>query len=194
MGSPPEPISFVADEADFQTILAYLTDKPDVAFIVPAGPGRWRAAERLDRVDVDRIGLWHIPSGPLPLVAAKPGEPERLIDDPWRGWTEEAAGHDRTCPYFGPGHPGVLWLRYNPHGPGTRHGVGISEFEWIGNYYSLIGHPAAPVTDQFWKELRRWVVRQTTRRDDPTDARAFPSAMAKIRGAAERKPDVRAAG
>lgn len=188
MGRPPEPITFVADEDDFRTILAFLSDNPDVAFIVTAGPGRWRAVERLDRVDVDRIGLWHIPSGPLPLVSAKPGAPDRPIDDPWHGWTEKGPAYDRSCPYFGPGHPGVIWLRYNPDGPGTRHGVGISEFEWIGNYYSVIGKPAAPATDRFWKDLRRWIVRQTARRDDPTDGRAFPSAMAKIRTAGSRTP------
>ena len=190
MTRPPEPISFVADEEDFRTILAYLSDHPDVAFIVRAGPGRWRAVGRLDRVDVDRIGLWHIPSGPLPLLAAKPVEPSRPIDDPWRGWTEQAPGFDRSSPYFGPGHPSVIWLLYNPHGPGTRHGVGISEFEWLGNYYSVIDLPAAPATEQFWRDLRRWIVRQTVRRDDPTDSRAFPSAMAKIRATSEHTPDV----
>jgi hypothetical protein len=60
-------VSFVADEDDFANILAYLYDRPDIAFIVADGPGRWRTVQLLDRIDVDRIALWHIPSGPLPL-------------------------------------------------------------------------------------------------------------------------------
>jgi hypothetical protein len=185
MPHPPFPISFVADEDDFRSILGYLSDHPDVAFIVRAEPGRWRAVKRIDRIDVERIAIWHVASGPLPLVPAMYAEPARLIHDPWRGWTEQRPGFDASCPYFGPGHPGIIWLRYNPHGPGTRHGVGISQFEWIGNYFSLIGNPASPATEQFWKDLRRWLVRQTMRRASPSDSRAFPSAMAKMRASGE---------
>ena len=185
MGRPPEPMSLMADENDFGVILAYLSDHPDVAFIVPDGPGRWRAVKSLDSIPAERIALWHVPSGPLPLLAAHHGEPDRLIKDPWRGWTELRPGADRSAPYFGPGHPGIIWLRHNPAFPWHRHGVGISDFEWIGNYYSIIGRPAAPATEQFWKDLRRWIVRSTKRRDDPTDARAFPSAMAKVRAASD---------
>jgi hypothetical protein len=151
---------------------------------VPAGPGRWRAVKRIDRIDVERLALWHVPSGPLPLVPATCGEPA-LIHDPWRGWTEQRAGFDAFCPYFGPGHPGVIWLHYNPHGPGTRHGVGISQFEWIGDYFSLIDNPASPATEQFWKDLRRWLVRRTMGRASRSDGRAFPSAMAKILASGE---------
>ena len=189
MPRPPEPISFVADEDDFRIILAFLSDHPDVAFILPAGQGRWRAVKRIDHIDAERVALWHLPSGPLPLLQGTGEKPDRPIDDPWRGWTEQRPGFDPSCPYFGPGHPGVVWLQYNPRGPGTRHGVGISQFEWIGNYYRLIGKAASPATEQFWKDLRRWLVRQTVRRPSPSGSRAFPSAMVKIR-AAESSPAV----
>jgi hypothetical protein len=180
-------VSFVADEDDFRTILAYLNDRPDVAFIVADGPGRWRAVQTLDRIDVDRIALWHIPSGPLPLLQSKPSRPDERVHDPWGGWNELRAGADSSEPYFGPGHPGVIWLQYNPKGRGTRHGVGISLFEWIGNYFSRIGQPASRETEEFWKDLRRWLTRQTMPQDSAGDSRAFPSAMAKIRAASQSK-------
>ena len=180
-------LSFVADEDDFTAILAYLNDHPDIAFIVADGPGRWRAVRTLDRIDIDRIALWHIPSGPLPLPQSDHRQPDQPIQDPWRGWNELRAGADGRYPWFGPGHPGVFWLQHNPKGPGTSHGVGISLFEWIGDHYSVIGRPASPATEKFWTDLRRWLTRQTMPRGSAGDSRAFPSAMAKIR-AAEAQP------
>ena len=176
-------ISFVADEDDLRTVLAYLNDNPEVAFIVADGPGRWRAVEALERLDVGRITLWHVPSGPLPLLQARLGQPDLPIQDPWHGWHELRPGYDKSQPWFGPSHTGVMSLLPNPRGPGTRHGVGISEFQWIGNRYSVIGRGAAPATERFWKSLRRWIVRQTTSRASTGDSPAFPSAMAKIRAA-----------
>jgi len=61
-------------------------------------------------------------------------------------------------------------------------------FEWIGNHYSVIGQPAAPATEKFRKDLRRWLTRHTVPRGSAGDSRAFPSAMAKIR-AAEEHPE-----
>jgi hypothetical protein len=181
-------ISFVADEDDFRTVLAYLNENPEVAFIVADGPGRWRAVQAVEQLDIDRIALWHIPSGALPLLHASHDQPDEPIQDPWHGWDELRPGYDRSHPNFGPGHPGILWLIPNPQGPGTAHGVGISQFQWIGNHYSVIGLGAAPATERFWKSLRRWIVRQTISRDSTGDSRAFPSAMARIR-AVEGTPD-----
>lgn len=181
-------VSFVADDVDFKAILAYLNGHPEVAFIVPEGPSRWRAVPALERLDGDRIALWHTSSGPLPRLASRWGEPDSTIEDPWSGWQEEAAGADPSVPYFGPGHPGVIWLLHNPDGPGTRHGVGVSGFEWIGNRYSIIGHPALPATEKFWMALRRWLVRSTTTSQSTGQVRAFPSAMARIRDAEQDRP------
>jgi hypothetical protein len=182
-------VSFLADEDDFSTILAYLSANPEVAFIVAARPGRWRAVAALERIDVDRTALWHVPSGPLPLLAAAYGQPSQLIQDPWSGWNERYPGKDRSCPYFGAGHPGIIWLIHNPEGPGTSHGVGISEFGWIGNHYSIIGRPADPATERFWKDLRRWLVRETKAQGSTRDSRAFPSAFARIQAARGHDPD-----
>jgi len=186
-------LSFLADEDDFRLVLGHLNSDPEVAFIVRDGPGRWRAVPGLEQFDVDRIALWHVPSGPLPLLAAEHGQPAEAIDDPWRGWSERYPGADRSTPYFGAGHPGIIWLDHNPEGPGTRHGVGISEFGWIGNYYWILGRRADPATEKFWKELRRWLVRETKAQGSKGDSRAFPSAFARIQAARGRDPDAEAA-
>jgi hypothetical protein len=181
-------VSFLADEDDFKTILAYLSANPEVAFLIRDGPSRWRATPVLERVEADRTALWHVPSGPLPLLAATHGQPSDLIQDPWRGWNERYPGADKSTPYFGAGHPGIIWLHHNPEGPGTRHGVGISEFSWIGNYYWMLGRRASPATERFWKDLRRWLVRQTKVQGSKGDSRAFPSAFARIQAARELDP------
>ena len=178
-------ISFVADEDDFKIVVNYLSDRPDLAFIVGEGPGHWRAVPTLDSIEVDRIALWHVPSGPLPLPQKARNNTGETIPDPWRGWSEIVAGADKGYPYFGSGHPGIIWLHHFPSEPGTSHGVGISWFGWIGNYWWQLGRRATPATNLLWSELRAWIRRQTKPRASAGDSRAFPSAMAKIRAAAE---------
>ena len=178
-------ISFVADEDDFRTVLAYLNDHPEVAFIVADGPGRWRAVQALEQLDIDRIALWHIPSGALPADSGQirpagrthPRPMARLGRTPYLATTA-------IVPTSGLAIPESSGSSRVHRDPGPAHGVGISEFQWIGNHYSVIGLGAAPATERFWKNLRRWIVRQTTSRASTGDSRAFPSAMARIRAAA----------
>ena len=146
-----------ATTADFESIRAWLNDESTVAFVVSAAPGQWVAKPTIDLLFQRRICLWHVPSGPLPLAGAEPNEAPAWIDDPWVGWRERRAGADTSVPYFGAGHPGVIWLNVRPSGGNDPGILGLSSFEWIGNHYRIIGSLAHPETEKWWQRLKRWV-------------------------------------
>jgi len=179
--------------ADVAVLVEHFDADPIIAWLVGRGPGQWIAQPRHEQLS-RRMGLWHIPSGPLPLLASdwRKGQ-EDWVTDPWRGWTERRAGADPTVPYFGPGHPGVYWLTLRAPAslnPGEQ--IGMSTVEWIGNRYRSIEEPA-PATEAHWKALRRWmakVARRIPRAGDVDgphrEVFAFPAALEAITSGAHR--------
>lgn len=138
-------------------LFAALSEESEVAFLVSAGDKRWTAVKKKEFAGDCRIGIWHAPSGPLPLLREK-GRPEGVIDDPWAGWTEERTGADPTTPYFGAGHVGIFWLNVRTLGR-KKGAIGLSSFEWIGNRYAS----APDATERFWKKLGRMIKKQAVR-------------------------------
>ena len=184
-----------ANANDFPIILDWLNRSEDLAFIVSDGRSRWRAVESIDTLDNNRFCLWHVPSGPLPLLHAKPSREVGSIGDPWKGWQELRVGADASQPFFGAGHPGVIWLNHRPVSRRTPPAIGLSSYEWVGNRYRVIGNGADPSTEAFWRTMRRWTQKHAKKipRKGPTDGPraeifAFPSALAAIEAGAERDP------
>jgi len=175
-----------ASDEDFDTLRNHVNTADDLAYLVGCGKGQWKAVRTLESIEPGRYGLWHVPSGPLPLLHPGSAAPSD-IEDPFSGWSELRPGADPCTPYFGAGHPGVFWL--NLHGgSASRHGepvVGLSSFEWIGNHYRIIGKPAMAETGAAWKLLRRWVAKTASKvprggpkQRTPPEIWAFPGAQA----------------
>ncbi len=152
-----------ADAIDFKLIHEWLNQNDEVAFLVSDGSKRWKAALHTPELPGLRICIWHIPSGPLPLLGSTPKSPNGIVVDPWSGWDELRTGADASVPYFGAGHPGIVWLNVRVAAKWAKAGIGLSSFEWIGNHYALIGNTAPDVTERFWQALRRWVKKNAKR-------------------------------
>jgi len=90
---------YLADD-DVPLLVKHLDDDADLAWLTSAGPGAWQAQLR-HGVLGRRNALWHVPSGPLPLLSGGTDE-DALVPDPWRGWAERRAGRDPSVPYFLP--------------------------------------------------------------------------------------------
>jgi hypothetical protein len=181
-----------ATEQDIHNIFVFLNGDEEVAFLVADGPGKWIAKKKHDYVGDARYCIWHVPSGPLPLVRPN-GQEDGKIEDPWKGWKEERAGADPTRPYFGAGHPGVIWLNACAASKRKKNGIGLSSFEWIGNWYKVIGNVAQETTEKFWKRMGRSVKKGATRipREGSWDGEhpeiwALPDALMKIKVGTER--------
>lgn len=182
-----------ADAHDFRTILDWLNATEELAFIVADGPHRWRAVHTIPSLESYRFCLWHVPSGPLPLLQAHPNRENGRVEDPWSGWQELRTGADASQPYFGAGHPGILWLNHRPVSLRFPRGIGLSGYEWIGNHYRAIGSPADASTEAFWRAMRRWTQKHARKipRHGPLDGPrpeiyAFPSALAAIESGTDR--------
>jgi hypothetical protein len=132
--------------------------------------------------------LWHIPSGPLPLLSSPDsGTKPAWIADPRAGWTELMPGADPTVPFFG-SIPQIITLGVQRQATEAQEGVGQSYFGWIGNRYKAVGVPAAPETQRWWNRLSRWFKSTAMKKIAPLgpadgpDKRiwAFPSAYRRI--------------
>jgi hypothetical protein len=183
------------DETDVAGLLSDLNSDEEIAFLVADGPGKWIARRSLESLGDGTWCLWHLPSGPLPLLPAagfgvsldELRPTESFVEDPWSGWKELRPGADRDRPYFGAGHPGVVDLDVRTW---SRHegGIGLSSFGWIGNHYRVLGRGAAKATEAWWTRLRRMPRRSGAKlvtRSGPVDGEyaevwAFPSALARI--------------
>lgn len=155
------PLYLFGDDPD--ALRTILNDDPEAAFIVADGDGHWKAVEALDALVGKRHAIWHVPSGPLPLLPSIHGEPIGQIMNPWQGWTERRQGADPTTPYFGVGHPGIFWLNLKNHYRANEPTIGLSSFEWIGHRYAKIGHAVEPATDKWWKRLTATIKRASSK-------------------------------
>jgi hypothetical protein len=181
---------------DVELLTERLDSDEEIAWLVTNGPGRWVARPEHPALDGDRYGLWHVPSGPLPLLTDWGDDAsDGLIENPWSGWQEKLEGADSDIPYFGAGHPGVYWLNLRTSGGSASRGVeiGLSSFEWIGNHYRAIGSPAKQTTQRHWRRLRYWVAKRARliprigRLNGPeSEIYAFPAALSAIKAGAKR--------
>lgn len=196
---------------DVEFLKDWLNQEEEIAYLVSNGHKRWIAKKEYDILtdigtqqiipsyettipDHVEYNLWHIPSGPLPLLEPISGGvslklskedwiPENIVGNPWLGWNELRTGQNFRVPYFA-SHPGVFHLEVTL----LRYSViPQSKFQWIGNRYREIGNVPNQSTEQFWKRLKRMVRKVATHipvSNNPNGKKeiyAFPAAYKAIR-------------
>jgi hypothetical protein len=182
-------LAIYAFGSDFDIVLDWLNGDKEIAFIVSRGGKRWIATDRLDAFERKRYMLWHIPGGRLPLLHAGHIEeaPTEWIENPWKGWKERRTGVDSSIPFFGsPPHVFSLEVGLNSIDD-DAHSIGFTGFGWIGNRYRILGSPAHPLTEKWWRRLRQRVKKTAVlvprggSDGGLLDTRAFPTAYQMIR-------------
>lgn len=94
-------LPFYADEKDFHDILDRLNTDEEIAIIVANGKKCWIDKRGVETLTDGRYYLWHIPSGPLPLLFRKTGKIHTgRIDNPFEGWQERITGADSSIPFL----------------------------------------------------------------------------------------------
>lgn len=167
---------------DPKILLNFLNESAEISFVVPAGARRWRTVLDIPELNPGRQFLWHMPGGPLSMIRGG-NEPEEPILNPESGFWSQSADQ----PYFGPTATNVIWLDFRPVIYDKETGapnVNLSDFSWIGNRYSAIGHPASTATERWWKLLKRVVQKHAVKvprggpgQPYPVDTFAFPDAQ-----------------
>ncbi len=186
-------LPFYACRDDIASLESFLNQSRDVAIIQPATAGRWRA-HRPIHLQTGRNCLWYVPSGLLPLIPARDGDCHGVIDNPWAGWAEQRQGADPKQPFFGPGHPGVLWLNVHERSQAQPDAIAVSSFEWSGARYAN-GSDVRPAK-RFWASLLRWMSQHATKiprsgrlDGEPAEIYALHKALAEIQGGRPRSPN-----
>ena len=207
-------------EKDVEFLSDWLSQDEEIAFLLSNGPEQWIAQKECEILATPAIKtglrtfellpkeiaaitpgnfltgkkfdfqLWHIPSGPLPLLGtastasglAPEAYQDEEIENPWLGWIEVRNVENSKIPFFA-SHPGVLRLEVRLN-PTTI--IPMSDFQWIGNYYRIIGSPANSLTEKFWKKLRQMATKvgnKIPRENSPggkPEIFAFPQAYQEI--------------
>ena len=144
-------IPFYASTSDLPLVQEMATADADLALLAPVKDDHWRATLDFTLTQDGRFPLWHVPSGPLPLMPDSVGDAIGVIDDPFAGWRHLRFGDGR--PFFG-NPPGLLWLELHVQAKQPGNSLGMSSFEWIGNYFAGLGDVAPEVTRKRWAKLR----------------------------------------
>lgn len=175
---------------DLKTLITLLNNDPEIAFIVNNGfnkKNKWIAINNIENDNFKKFCLWHIPSGPLPLLL-EGSEKVELIKNPFEGWEEKRTGANSTYPYFGAGHVGII--HFNNRTNLKNNSIGISSFEWIGNHYRIIGFPSDKSTEIWWKNLRKKIAKLSTKIGRTDEAKpevfCFSNAHKKIKDGMQR--------
>jgi hypothetical protein len=181
-------IPLYINKKDEMELLDLLNSEEQIAFLISDGRKKWKAVESISEFPNDRITIWHIESGKLPLLTESGND--EWIENPWNGWTEKRTGANPIIPYFGAGWPGVINLNIRTD---FDNEIGMSSFEWIGNHYSIIGISASELTKKFWSRLKRQIGKRTTKmsRADfdgaKNDIYTFKNALSEIKNGKERR-------
>ena len=190
---------------DVAQLCAMLDSDPEVALIVPAGRGKWRAQNEVPELEDGEHLLWHIPSGPIVLEPMKVKGKNTIVKEPLRGWKEIVKPQENGVPWISAAPLGIIRLTIRRTAGGADETftatslarpwrarasdvIGLSGFGWVGNYYSIIGDRAPAATSKWWKSLRRRIEKMAIGiptsgplRAKPREAWAFPAAMGEIR-------------
>jgi hypothetical protein len=161
----------------------------DLALLAPVEGNFWRATLDVTLGQDGRFPLWHVPSGPLPLMPDGVGDAVGVIEDPFAGWRHLRFGDG--LPFFG-SPPGLLWLNLRVGARQSGNTLGLSSLEWIGNYFAALGDVAPEVTKKRWSRLRSRfsklgprVPRGAIDRDRKPEVFALPDALAMLREGAK---------
>jgi|GEM_PF-761652 len=153
-------LPFYAYFEDMSRLESFLNQSSDVAMIQSVTAGKWRACRPV-HLQTGRNCLWYVPSVPLPLVPATYDDDLGVVDDPWAWWTELRQGADPKRPFFGLGHPGIIWPNMHERSEVQPEAIAISSIEWSGARHS--NGSDAELTRRFWASLLRWMNRQATK-------------------------------
>lgn len=172
---------------DAETIRKWLNSDEDIAWIVKVKQEGctywWKAVDKLEEIRSGEYCLWHKASSPLNIPSRSSTIKDEIITDPYNGWEQILDNENEETPWFGSAFPGPYSFKFKELGSESENSIGRSGFNFIGNYFSVIGKPAPKVTMKWWERLRRFVKKNSTGIPWPgeigsgkTGAYAFPDA------------------
>lgn len=151
------------DTADLPLLESFLNSDKEIAIIVRSGRSGYQIVKPVTLEPNAQYTLWHLPSGAIPQDCLD--AEGNIVADPWaKGHLGAIHIRLEVCPgkyqTFVPRSSGPGFELATFDDPAA---IGRSDIQWVGNKYSIIGQPADPSTDRWWKHFRRWVARKSTK-------------------------------
>ena len=176
---------------DAESIVDWINAEDSLAWIVKHSQQgftyHWKAIKKLDAVESKDYCLWKIDSGPLRIPSGNQTVKDTIVLDPFLGWEQTLKDNVSDVPWFGAGAPETFGFTFREVGSEEDNSIGRSGFNWIGNYFSIIGNGAPDECKKFWARLRRYVKKNSTGIPWPgelgtgkTGAYAFPEAYSQL--------------
>ena len=153
-------IQMYLDTADLPLLQDYLNAEIEIAVIARASAG-YALVKPVTLEPNAQYTLWHLPSGDIPGDCLDADG--NIVADPWAKWhlgaihlqLEVRPGKYQT---FVPRSSGVGFDLATFDDPSA---LGRSDFEWVGNKYSVIGKPASLGGTEFDKGRKLWRLEQS---------------------------------
>jgi len=194
----PEIILYIT-ESDANSIVKWINNEEDVAWIIKDSQKgnlyRWKAVYEVDEFGEGEYCLWKIDSGPLRLPSGNHETDDTLVADPFEGWEQSLNTDKADIPWFGAGAPETFRFVFRENGRESEYSLARSGFDWIGNYFRIIGNGAPEESEKWWGRLRRFIKKSSTgipwsKELGPgrTGAYAFPEAYEQLK--AGRSKDI----
>jgi hypothetical protein len=177
---------------DAEIIRQWLNLEPCIVWIVKREQTdheyTWQALDVLPEIQPQAYSLWHRQSGELNIPSGSVDVPDKIVADPYAGWTQRLDTLDATTPWFGRNLPGPYHFRFAEMGKEAPGSIARSDFSWLGDYFRPIGQGASVETRAWWRRLGRFVRKNSTAIPWPfpqgvgrSVAFAFPDAYSEIR-------------
>ena len=101
---------------DAEIIRQWLNSEPCIAWIVKREQTdheyTWQALDVLPEIQPQAYSLWHRQSGELNIPSGSVDVPDKIVADPYAGWTQRLDTLDATTPWFGRNLPGPYHFRF----------------------------------------------------------------------------------
>ena len=173
---------------DAQVITDWLNNDPNIAWIIKDQQNncdyRWRAVDTISEVQSRAYCLWLKNSGPLRIPSGRHDTDDTEVADPFSGWDQRLDNGAAEEPWFGSAAPETFSFVFKTLGTEAADVIGRSSFNWIGNYFNVIGKGAPAESERWWGKFKRFLKKNAIGIPWPDDidsgartgAYAFPEA------------------
>lgn len=177
---------------DADSIVEWINDESDIAWIVKESQEgnlyRWKAVHSIEAIQAREYCLWKIGSGTLRIPSGNHKTEDTVVLNPFKGWEQTLKESAAETPWFGAAAPETYTFTFRELGRESEGSIGRSGFNWIGNYFSVIGNPAPDECKKWWDRLKRYIKKNATGIPWPGDlgsgktgAYAFPEAYNQLK-------------
>lgn len=148
-------------ESDAKAIINWVNSESDIAWIVKdsqiGNTYRWKAVNEIHSVESKTYCLWYIGTGALRIPSGNKDIKDALVLNPFVGWEQTLTTETEEVPWFGAAAPETFSFTFREFGRKNEAALGRSGFNWIGNYFSIIGIAAPPECKKWWEKLKRYI-------------------------------------